>query len=73
MKPTNELLQDLNIRQLELNRDRTKLDNLVNRFGGRDVLLSVSFDCVQKLHSSEHIAPRSLECDFLGQPQEPQL
>ena len=73
MTLSDHLKQDIDIRQAELDRDKQKYQKLIDRSGGRDALLSSSFDHVQKSHNSEHIALQNSECDFLKQPQEPQL
>ena len=56
----------------ELNYEKAKIENLINRFGGRELLLYAPAVGVQTPEFFEHIAPRNLECDFLKSPQETQ-
>lgn len=52
----NKLIQDLKIRQAELNRDKQDIETLFNRFGGRESLLSVASVGVQKQQGAVRIA-----------------
>ena len=60
----------LQVRQLELEYEKQKTEDLINRFGARGSLLSSAFGGVQKQQAFRHIAAQSQECDFLELPQE---
>lgn len=70
MNSQNTPALDLKVRQSELEYERQKKEDLINRFGGREFLLSSAFVGVQKQQAFRHIAAQSQECDFLELPQE---
>lgn len=56
---------DIAVRQAELDRDKYNMEALINRYGGREHLLSSFVDGIQKEQIVEHIVPQNLEHDSL--------